>query len=53
MAYWLLKSEPDVFSWDDLVACGAAGECAYVHLPDLSVRPLMQNSTNSAHVCVS
>ena len=26
MAYWLLKSEPDVFSWDDLVACGAAGE---------------------------
>ncbi len=26
MAYWLLKSEPDVFSWDDLVACGAKGE---------------------------
>ena len=26
MAYWLLKSEPDVFSWDDLVARGAAGE---------------------------
>lgn len=26
MAYWLLKSEPDVFSWDDLVAKGAAGE---------------------------
>ena len=26
MACWLLKSEPDVFSWDDLVACGAAGE---------------------------
>lgn len=24
--YWLLKSEPDVFSWDDLVARGAAGE---------------------------
>lgn len=23
---WLLKSEPDVFSWDDLVARGAAGE---------------------------
>jgi len=26
MAYWLLKSEPDVFSWDDLVARGPAGE---------------------------
>ncbi|MEL6299181.1 MAG: EVE domain-containing protein [Pseudomonadota bacterium] len=26
MAYWLFKSEPDVFSWDDLVAKGAAGE---------------------------
>jgi predicted RNA-binding protein with PUA-like domain len=24
--YWLLKSEPDVFSWDMLVAKGAAGE---------------------------
>jgi predicted RNA-binding protein with PUA-like domain len=26
MRYWLLKSEPDVFSWDDLMARGAAGE---------------------------
>lgn len=26
MAYWLLKSEPDVFSWNDLVARGAEGE---------------------------
>lgn len=26
MAYWLLKSEPDAFSWDDLVARGEAGE---------------------------
>ena len=26
MAYWLMKSEPEVFSWDDLVAKGAAGE---------------------------
>ncbi len=26
MAFWLLKSEPDVFSWDDLVAKGEAGE---------------------------
>jgi len=25
MAYWLFKSEPDVFSWDDLVAAGKAG----------------------------
>ncbi len=24
--YWLLKSEPDVFSWDQLVAKGSAGE---------------------------
>jgi predicted RNA-binding protein with PUA-like domain len=24
MAYWLMKSEPDVFSWDDLVAKGRA-----------------------------
>ncbi len=24
--YWLLKSEPDVFSWADLVARGAKGE---------------------------
>ena len=26
MAYWLFKSEPDVFSWDDLVARGTDGE---------------------------
>ncbi|MEM1313086.1 MAG: EVE domain-containing protein [Pseudomonadota bacterium] len=26
MAYWLFKSEPDTFSWDDLVAKGDAGE---------------------------
>ena len=26
MALWLMKSEPDVFSWDDLVAKGDAGE---------------------------
>ena len=26
MALWLMKSEPDVFSWDDLVARGATGE---------------------------
>ena len=26
MAYWLVKSEPDVFSWDDLVATGVKGE---------------------------
>ncbi|WP_439543598.1 EVE domain-containing protein [Hyphomicrobium sp.] len=26
MAYWLLKSEPDAFSWDDLIAKGAKGE---------------------------
>ncbi|MBX3479633.1 MAG: EVE domain-containing protein [Caulobacter sp.] len=26
MAYWLLKSEPDVFSWADLVAKGDEGE---------------------------
>lgn len=26
MAFWLLKSEPDAFSWDDLVAKGAKGE---------------------------
>ena len=26
MRYWLMKSEPDVFSWDDLVARGEAGE---------------------------
>ncbi|MGQ0674377.1 MAG: EVE domain-containing protein [Hyphomicrobium sp.] len=25
-SYWLLKSEPDAFSWEDLVARGAAGE---------------------------
>jgi predicted RNA-binding protein with PUA-like domain len=25
-AFWLLKSEPDVFSWTDLVSRGAAGE---------------------------
>jgi predicted RNA-binding protein with PUA-like domain len=25
MAYWLMKSEPDVFGWDDLVACGDRG----------------------------
>ncbi len=26
MRYWLMKSEPDVFSWDNLVAKGDAGE---------------------------
>ncbi|WP_209427850.1 EVE domain-containing protein [Pararhodobacter sp. SW119] len=26
MALWLMKSEPDVFSWDDLVAKGSKGE---------------------------
>ena len=26
MRYWLFKSEPDVFGWDDLVARGAKGE---------------------------
>ena len=26
MAYWLFKSEPDVFGWDDLVAKGNEGE---------------------------
>ena len=26
MARWLFKSEPDAFSWDDLVARGKAGE---------------------------
>lgn len=26
MAYWLLKSEPDAFSWDDLTAKGKKGE---------------------------
>ena len=25
MAYWLVKSEPDVFSWDDLVKAGKSG----------------------------
>ena len=25
MAYWLFKSEPDVFSWDDLVKLGKTG----------------------------
>ena len=24
MAYWLMKSEPDAFSWDDLVKKGRA-----------------------------
>lgn len=26
MRYWLMKSEPEAFSWDDLVAKGDAGE---------------------------
>ena len=26
MASWLMKSEPDVFSYDDLAACGEAGQ---------------------------
>lgn len=26
MAYWLLKTEPNEFSWDQLHACGARGE---------------------------
>lgn len=26
MAHWLFKSEPDAFSWDDLISKGKAGE---------------------------
>ena len=26
MSHWLMKSEPDVFSWDDLLKTGAKGE---------------------------
>src|SRR3979490_2801544 len=26
MPHWLMKSEPDVFSWDDLVKTGQKGE---------------------------
>jgi len=26
MAYWLMKTEPDAFSWDDLIDRGAKGE---------------------------
>jgi predicted RNA-binding protein with PUA-like domain len=26
MAFWLVKSEPNAFSWDDLVKAGATGE---------------------------
>ena len=26
MAYWLLKTEPEEFSWDDQVGRGAKGE---------------------------
>ncbi len=26
MAYWLLKTEPEAFSWADQVACGTGGE---------------------------
>jgi predicted RNA-binding protein with PUA-like domain len=26
MAYWLLKTEPDAYSWDDLVKKGAKGD---------------------------
>ena len=26
MAYWLFKSEPNTWSWDDQVKKGAAGE---------------------------
>ena len=26
MQYWLFKSEPDAFSWDDLIARGSKGE---------------------------
>lgn len=31
MAYWLMKSEPDVFSFDDLVAKTAKGEAEEWH----------------------
>lgn len=31
MAYWLMKSEPDVFSFDDLVAKTARGEAEEWH----------------------
>ena len=34
MAYWLLKSEPDVFGYDDLVA---ARLCAVGRDPELSI----------------
>ncbi|MDB5614481.1 MAG: hypothetical protein JWQ22_2134, partial [Devosia sp.] len=31
MAYWLMKSEPDVFSFDDLVAKNKRGEMESWH----------------------
>jgi predicted RNA-binding protein with PUA-like domain len=48
MAYWLLKTEPDVFSWDDQVKRGAKGEpwtgvrnfTARGHMKDMKVGDL-------------
>ncbi len=31
MAYWLLKTEPETFSWDDQVKRGAKGEHAFFY----------------------
>jgi predicted RNA-binding protein with PUA-like domain len=43
MAYWLLKSEPDSYSWDDLVAetrtewTGVRNPAAALHLKEMQV----------------
>ena len=44
MAFWLFKSEPDVFGWDDLVAKGEAGE-EWNGVRSLQARNIMRRMT--------
>jgi predicted RNA-binding protein with PUA-like domain len=41
MAYWLLKSEPDAYSWDDLRKCGAKGD-AWTGVRNFTARKHLQ-----------
>ena len=41
MAYWLMKSEPDEYSWDDLVKKGAKGD-AWTGVRNFAARKNLQ-----------
>jgi predicted RNA-binding protein with PUA-like domain len=48
MAYWLLKTEPEEFSWDDQVKRGAKGE-AWTGVRNFTARGHMKEMKNGDH----